>query len=442
MSGDTFEAGIDEALRLLRNRFAQANPNSAAARRRAAEALPGGNTRSVLHFEPFPLSMAHGRGARLTDVDGHEYLDCVGEFSAGLYGHDEPRILQAIRDVLDRGMVLAAPTDLEARLALLLQGRFPALERLRFCNSGTEANLFALSTAIAVTGRRKIMVFRHAYHGGVLVFGDAALPMNVPYDFVMADYNDAEGAAALIEAHADALAAVIVEPILGAGGNIPAAPAFLTALRNATEKTGAMLIFDEVKTSRIGNGGMQKLFGIEPDMMTLGKYIGGGLPCGVFGGRADIMDRFDPSRADALKHAGTFNNNVCTMAAGIAGLRQVFTVERAEEFFAQSETFRRDMNAEFAKRALPMQCVGLGSMFSLHFSGKKIEKPTDIPKASRALGQLFHMHCLLNGMLVCARGDLFLSLPMDAADFAEIRKQMLAFANEYPDLLASAGAAC
>ncbi len=428
-------AKINERLRLLRDRYTQGNPKSAAAQREAMTALPGGNTRSVLYFQPFPLSMAHGRGARLTDVDGHDYLDCVGEFSAGLYGHDEPKILQALRDVLSRGLVLAGPTELEFQMAGLLRGRFPALEQLRFCNSGTEANLFALNTAMVVTGRRRIMVFRQAYHGGVLVFADTSLPMNVPYDFIFADYNDTADSIALIEKHAAELAAVIVEPVLGAGGNIPGRADFLAGLREATRKAGALLIFDEVKTSRLGSGGVQKLTGITPDLVTFGKYLGGGLPCGAFGGRADIMQRFDPSRPDALKHAGTFNNNVCTMAAGIAGLSQVFTAERADEFFRHAEDFRAGLNAEFTSRQLPMQCVGLGSMFSLHFTARPVERPSDIPAYSRLMGQLFHMHSLLNGLLVCARGDLFLSLPMTDGDLAAIRAQMFAFAEDQADLL-------
>lgn len=435
MSGDPRQSRISGHLAELHSRFREQNPKSAAAQQAARGVLPGGNTRSVLYYQPFPLTMAQGRGARLRDIDGHEYLDCVGEFSAGLYGHDEPEILGAIREVLNRGLVLAAPTDLEARMAALLQQRFPSLERLRFCNSGTEANLFAIATAIAVTGRRKVMVFRHAYHGGVLVFGDASLPMNVPHDFVMADYNDAEGARRIIEEQGGELAAVIVEPVLGAGGNIPGTPGFLKALREATQRTGTILIFDEVKTSRCGPGGVQQLMGIRPDLTTMGKYVGGGLPCGVFGGRADLMDRFDPARPDALKHAGTFNNNVCTLAAGLAGLSRVFTPERAADFFSRSEDFRLSMNREFRERNLPMQCVGLGSMFSLHFTADPVNAPADIPAHSRLLGQLFHMHSLLKGVLVCARGDLFLSLPMTDADLQKVREVMLDFAASYPDVL-------
>ena len=183
--------------------------------------MPGGNTRSVLHFEPFPLVMAKGVNAELFDLDGHSYLDLVGEYSAGLFGHSDPEIKAAIHEALEAGTVLASPTRWEADLAGVIQARFPSMELVRFCNSGTEANIMAIVTAMAVTRRRKVLVFREAYHGGVLVFSGGGSPINVPFDCVFANYNDVTGAIAAIRGHGGNLAAVIVEPILGAGGNIP-----------------------------------------------------------------------------------------------------------------------------------------------------------------------------------------------------------------------------
>jgi glutamate-1-semialdehyde 2,1-aminomutase len=441
MAATTLHQAIDRELQALHRRYVEANPESAASFAKAQGTLPGGNTRSVLHFNPFPLSMRKGSGAHLEDFDGHRYLDCVGEFSAGIYGHSDPDIVRAIRGALERGIVLAAPTELERELAELLRARIPSLERLRFCNSGTEANLFAVATAIALSGRRKVMAFRDGYHGGVMSFGRDVVTMNVPHDFVMQDYNDGAGAAAAIRALGPELAAVIVEPILGAGGNIPATRAFLQALRDATRETGAVLIFDEVKTSRMGSGAMQGRIGVTPDMTTLGKYIGGGLPLGAFGGRADLMDRFDPARADAIKHAGTFNNNVCSLSAGIAGLSKVFTPERADALYATSEALREAMNRAFAAKGLPMQFVGRGSMFSLHFVGGDVTRPSDIPAHSRKLGELMHMHALLAGVLMCARSDIFLSLPMTAQDHELIEQTALGFAQSYPDLIGMAAEA-
>lgn len=426
---------IDAALASLHERYVASNPQSRAANEKAHAFLPGGNTRSVLHFDPFPLTMQRGEGAEVWDVDNHRYFDFVGEFSAGLYGHSDPILKAAIIAGLDMGVVLAAPTRIEAELASVIGARFPSMERLRFCNSGTEANILALVTAIEFTKRRKILVFREAYHGGVLVFSGNGSPINVPFDFIYADYNDVEGTTKTIRQNAADLAAVIVEPILGAAGNIPGSHEFLTALRQETERAGAILIFDEVKTSRCGPGGFQGECGISPDLTTLGKYLGGGLSSGAFGGRKDIMDRYDPRKPGGLRHAGTFNNNVCSMNAGLAGLTRVFTAERAADFLAVNEKFRRSLNDELAAKRMPMLFTGLGSMFTMHFAEGPVTTPRDIPPVSRRLAQLFHMECLLNGVLVASRGDIFVSLAAEERHYNALRQAVRLFADSYEPLL-------
>lgn len=426
---------LDGALAAARERYAQQRRKSEAAYQAARGVLAGGNTRSVLFFEPFPLTVERGEGAEVWDIDGHRYCDFVGEFSAGLYGHSDPEIRKAIISALGDGIVLAAPTLAEERLASTIRERFPSLERLRFCNSGTEANLFAIMTAMAFTGRRKIMVFREAYHGGVLVFSGGGSPMNIPFDFLLADYNDADAAERMIRKYADELAAVIVEPILGAAGNIPGGAEFLRTLRRLTQQTGAVLIFDEIKTSRCGSGGMQKLLDIVPDMTTLGKYVGGGLPTGVFGGRADLMSCFDPLSANALRHAGTFNNNTCSMAAGHAGLTKVFTAERADLFLRDEEAFRLELNEIMTSLNMPIQFVGLGSMFTIHFSSKPITRPRDIARVSRRLGQLFHLECILANVLVASRGDVFMSLAVEERHKTALSHAVLSFVDAYGELI-------
>ena len=426
---------IDAALASVRERYARSNPKSAAAFEAAKRVMPGGNTRSVLYFEPFPLTMERGEDAEVWDIDGHRYCDFVGEFSAGLYGHTDPRIKAAIVKALDRGVVLAAPTTMEERLASAINERFPSIQKLRFCNSGTEANILAIVTAIAVTGRSKVLVFREAYHGGVLAFSGGSSPINVPFDFVVAEFNKVESTTALIRQHAKNLAAVIVEPILGAAGNIPATEGFLHALRRETQKTGTLLIFDEVKTSRCGPGGMQGIVGIAPDLTTLGKYIGGGLASGAFGGRRDVMDRYDPTSSNALRHAGTFNNNVCSMTAGYTGLTQVFTRERAKVFLEEHEAFRRKLNERVASSNVPVQITGLGSMFTIHFANRPITTPADIPPISRRLAQLFHVESLLQGVLVASRGDVFFSLPVGERHTRALSNAISHFVDLYGELI-------
>ena len=428
---------LRQAIENARDRYAAANPKSKAAHVAAAKHLPGGNTRTVLHYEPFPLTMAGGEGPELTDLDGHRYLDCVCEYSAGLYGHSDATIKSAVTEALDNGIVLGAPTRYERELAGLLCGRFPALEQVRFCNSGTEANILALTTARVVTGRPKVLVFRGAYHGGVIKFSTDTSPFNIPYEFVLADYNDIEGTASLIKQHGEQLAAVIVEPILGVGGNIPAGPAFVDMLRRATEDVGAFLIFDEVKTARLGPAGMQGILGITPDLVTLGKIIAGGFPTGAFGGSAAIMEHYNPNTPGALNHAGTFNNNICSMAAGCAALGTVFTPQRAQAFFESSEAFRASLNTMFASHGVSMLCNGLGSIFAIHFTDQPLDRMVERTETGKALNTLLHLELLLDGVLIIGRGDLFLSLPMTGIHFDKIRGALEAFITTHKPLISS-----
>jgi len=426
---------LQSAIEDVQSRYVSANPLSHAADEKAGRYLPGGNTRTVLHFDPFPLTMVAGEGAELTDLDGHRYIDFVGEYSAALFGHSNELIKAAIHEALDGGVAMGAPTKYERELAGLLCERYPSLEQVRFCNTGTEANLMALSTARVVTGREKLLAFNDGYHGGVIKFLGGRCALNVPFDFVLADYNDIEGTAGLIDEVGNELACVIVEPILGAGGNIQGNREFLKMLRRKTEEAGAMLIFDEVKTARLGNSGVQGMVDIKPDLTTLGKFIGGGLPTGAFGGSAEVMSQFNPKQKGALAHAGTFNNNVCSMAAGCVALREIYTPQRAAEFLETSEAFRRSLNDMFAEKEVPMYANGLGSMIALHFSREPTKRPSDITAGCQSLRPLLHMELLLDGMSVCRRGDLFLSLPMDESHLSSASASLEKFADRYKPLI-------
>ena len=433
---------LKHAIENVRARYAAANPLSMEADRDAQQYLPGGNTRTVLHFDPFPLTMVAGEGAELNDLDGHRYVDFVGEFSAGLFGHSEEAIKSAVRRALDEGVVMGAPTVHERKLAELLCTRFPGIDQVRFCNSGTEANIWALTAARQLTGRKKIIVFRGAYHGGVIKFPNGHSDMNIPFDYVLADFNDTEGTEALIGAVGGELAAVIVEPILGAGGNIPGDRAFMEMLRGTTREVGALLIFDEVKTSRIGPAGLQGMLGIKPDMTTLGKFIGGGLPIGVFGGSAEIMSHFNPKHPDHWNHAGTFNNDICSMAAGCAAMGKVYTPQRAQEFLEWSEAFRLSLNELFVARDVPMYANGMGSIIALHFSAKPTKRTSDISAGCRAMRPLLHLEMLLEGVLICSRGDFFLSLPMTEEHLSRARDALEKFIDRYRPLINEVLQAC
>ena len=402
-------AGLDRALSEARARYVAANPRSASQLAAADLAMPGGNTRSVLFYDPFPLAMSRGEGTFLWDADGHRYVDFLGEFTAGLYGHSSPVIRKAVIEALDDGINLGGHNLLEERLARMICERFPAMDKLRFTNSGTEANLMAIALAKAATARSRIMVFTGAYHGSVLTFGGSPSPVNVPHDFIIAPYNDVAEAWRLIEAHRAELAAVLVEPMLGAGGCIPAEPGFLSALREATSEVGALLILDEVMTSRLSAGGRQRLLGIAPDLTTLGKYMGGGLSFGAFGGRDDLLALFDPRRPGALGHAGTFNNNVLSMAAGIAGLTELFTPQAAEALTARGDALRHRVNTLCAGRRATMQTTGLGSVMNVHFTSATIRRPEDAACDPR-LRDLFFFDMVEEGIYLARRGLIALML--------------------------------
>jgi glutamate-1-semialdehyde 2,1-aminomutase len=404
------------ALAEAREQYAAARPRSAALHTKAREVMPGGNTRSVPFYTPFPTAMAGGEGCFLHDLDGHRYLDLCGEYSAGLFGHSEQRILAAVGAALQRGVNLAAVGENETQLAALLCGRFPSVEQVRFTNSGTEANLMALAAARGFTGRTETLVFRGGYHGGVLTFATERNPVNLPVPLRFADYNDAEGATRTIREAGDQLAAVLVELVLGSGGCIPASRGFLAALRQATRETGAVLIFDEVMTSRHSFGGLQSRHGVIPDVTTLGKYIAGGMSFGAFGGRAEIMAVFDGHRPGALAHAGTFNNNVLSMAAGCVAMGEIFTATAAEALFARGEALRLGLNRAVA--GTRMQFTGAGSMVCAHFRPGPITAPYALTAEEEQLRELFFLDMMQAGIYLARRGMAALSLPVGDADCA------------------------
>ena len=427
-------AALETALQAVEAGYIAANPRSQAHSQSAQAYLPGGSTRSAIFYTPFPVVIQRAEGVALWDIDDHQYTDFLGEYSSGIYGHSHPIIQTAISEALTQGIALGGPNQYEAQLAELICNRFPSCELVRFCNSGTEANLMAISAARATTGREAMMVFHGGYHGGVFNYEPGGSSMNAPYPTILADYNDLEGMVDLIEANAARLAAVLIEPMQGAGGGIPARADFLQALRDATTRHGIVLIFDEVMTSRLSSGGLQKRLGIIPDMTTMGKYLGGGLTFGAFGGQRELMAHFDPYRPTPFPHSGTFNNNVLTMAAGVAGLSKVFTPDEAERLNQAADHFRERLNAVARHQAIPLQTLGVGSIICLHFQNSVIEQTADAvtPPALRAL---FHLYMLSQGIYLSRRGYMSLSIPMVDKDFDHFVTAFEQFAGTYRAIL-------
>ena len=391
-------ADIDVRVAEARSRYIAARPQSAAAHEAAVDVLPGGNTRSVLHFEPFPYRVRRAEGAVQTDLDGHTYVDFCGNYTAGLFGHSNAVIRDAILETLDDGWAIGAVREQEATLAHLLCDRFPSLDQVRFTNSGTEANLMAIGTALHHVDASGVLVFDHGYHGGVLSFGGAGVagsPLNAPYDFTVGEFDAIDASVATIDA--GGIGCVLVEPVQGSGGCRVPDPAFLQALRDACDRTGTVLIFDEVMTSRLSPSGAQGLLGITPDLTTLGKYFGGGMSFGAFGGRSELMAHFDAAQGGVLTQAGTFNNNVASINAAIAVLAQVLTPERLAEVNDRGDRLRDDLNAVFDRRGVSMRVTGVGSMNCVR------------PQEPREWELLF-FDLLERGLFVAPRGFIALSM--------------------------------
>ncbi|CAN7256463.1 aspartate aminotransferase family protein [Variovorax paradoxus] len=431
------DSAIDQSLAQAFQRFTEANPASRRQFEAQARYMPGANSRSVLFYAPFPLTIAKGEGAALWDADGHRYADFIAEYTAGVYGHSAPEIRDAVVEAMQGGINLTGHNLLEGRLARTLCERFPQIEQLRFTNSGTEANLMALTAALHFTGRRKIVVFSGGYHGGVLGFGAKPLPTTVPFDFLVLPYNDVQAASEQIEKHGPEIAAILVEPMQGASGCIPGRLDFLQALREGATKVGALLIFDEVMTSRLAPNGLANKLGIRSDLTTLGKYIGGGMSFGAFGGRADVMAQFDP-RTGSLSHSGTFNNNVMTMAAGHAGLTKLFTPEAAGALAERGEAMRARLNALCAKEDVAMQFTGVGSLMNAHFVRGEVWRVDDLAAVDGRLRQLLFFHLLSEGIYASPRGFIVLSLPLTDADIDRFAAAIGRFIGEYRALLPSA----
>lgn len=410
-------------------------PKSAALHAEARRVFPGGSTRPVTLFPPYPLYMAEGCGCRVRDVDGHEYLDHVGNFASLIHGHAHPVVVAAIRDQLTRGTDFGAPTELHLALARELVARVPSLERLRLTASGTEAVMYAIRAARAFTGRPKILKFEGSYHGGydaVEVSVDpghdpatwprgrvssAGLPAGVEADTLVAPYNDPARAVEILRTHASELAAVIVEGVT-MRGTIPALPELVRGLRDVTRELGVLLILDEIVTFRLAPGGLQQPLGIRPDLTTFGKVIGGGLPVGAFGGRADIMDAFDPARAHAVHHAGTFAGNAATMAGGLAAL-ELLTPAEIDRINGLGDALRAGLRSACERVGVPAQVTGTGSIATIHFTPAPVRDYRGALARDRALTHHFHLALLNRGIFARPSGSFYLSTAMRETEIDE-----------------------
>ena len=412
-------------------RYEQANPRSKALHERALRSLPGGNTRTTIAFDPFPLAMDRGEGARVWDVDGNERLDFIQNYTALILGHAHPAVLDAISRRAARGTAFAATNQEEVALAEELCRRVPSVERVRFLNSGTEATMFAMRAARAFTGRQAIARIEGGYHGthdlaevsthpqldeaGAAdapraVADSAGTPPWAVENTVVLPFNNADAAEAILRREGSRLAAVILEPVLGAGGVIPPLPGFLERLRAVTSELGLILIFDEVISLRVAPGGAQERFGVTPDLTTMGKIIGGGLPVSAFGGRRDVMSVFEGGRPGGVAQGGTYNGNPLGMAAGLAAL-EVLTPDEYARLERLGQTLREGLQATFDRHDVAAQVTGIASLFKVHFVSHPVVDYRSALGDERAT-RAFFFGMLNEGILLASRGMGAISTPM------------------------------
>jgi glutamate-1-semialdehyde 2,1-aminomutase len=437
-------------------RYLSRTRTSAARNEEATRTMPGGDTRSTAWFAPYPPFVEYGQGASFTDVDGNSYIELLNNYTSLIHGHAHPAVVEAIHQQVARGSAFAAPHEASMRLSQLIVERMPTVDLVRFTNSGTEAVLYAIRLARAFTGRQLIAKAEGGYHG---TWDDVSVSVAPPLDdagpaerptpyleskglnakgvqsTIVVPFNDLESARAILEPHADDLACVIVEPVMGAGGMIPCEPEYLTGLRELTEEVGALLLLDEVISLRLAPGGVQSVYGVAGDLTTIAKIIGGGLPVGAFGGRGEIMELCDPRNAGHVPHYGSFNGNPATMAGGLAAM-ELYTPEEYDRINGLGDRLRDGVNALGAELGLAIQATGTGSLLNVHLVDGTIRDKRDVARADPTRARLFHLACLNEGLYPAGRGLMSMSTAMDDATVDEvlerIRKAVLSVHEEHP----------
>jgi glutamate-1-semialdehyde 2,1-aminomutase len=415
--------------------YRRRTPKSAAMYEQAQRVLPGGDTRSTTFFKPYPVFVERAEGQYLYDLDGNVLLDFLNNYTALIHGNAFPPVLEAARKQLARGTAWAAPNEHLVRLATLICERVHSVEKIRFTNSGTEATLQTIRAARAFTGRDVIIKIEGGYHGihdavSVSIEPDRARagppdePLSVPAGpgvsqgalqttRIVPFNNSGALERSLIENRGE-VAAVIVEPVMGSRGMIPAEPEYLRFVREVTRANHVLLIFDEVMTFRLDTGGAQAIYGVRPDLTAFAKIIGGGFPVGAFGGQADIMRLFDPT-VGAIAHGGTFNANPVTMAAGAATL-EYLTPEKIAHANRLGEMLGEELAEVLHEQGIHGQITGKGSLVGIHLTPQPVRDYRGAASVRHNLRESLHLACLNRGLFFSPEGVLNTSTVMSDGD--------------------------
>lgn len=401
----------------IETKYLSRTSRSRALTERAALVMPGGETRSGVYHAPYSLTIEHGKGARCWDVDGNDYLDLANNYTCLVHGHAFPPIVEAAKRAIEKGSTWTAKAIQQTELAELIVERVDAIDQVRFTNSGTEAVLAALAIARASTGRKKALFARYAYHGHLLETSSADGSW---LDCHLADFGNAESFEKVLAEHGSEIAAVMLEPILGLGGIVTAPTAFFERVQAAAKRAGALFILDEATVFRVAIGGAQKLLGIRPDLSVLGKYVGGGFPCGSIGGTREAMRVLDP-RTGNCHLSGTFSGNPVSMAAGVEAVRH-YTEAHTIRMTEQMALIEKTLIQSAERHHLPFSTRRFGGLMNVYFS----ERPPVVNQLrdDDRFATLFQLACLANGVFIVSRLVLNTSTAMTDADLKETLQRL------------------
>jgi glutamate-1-semialdehyde 2,1-aminomutase len=457
--GEMKTADAETAAQETHHQYERLTARSRRLYERARTKIPGGATRSLNSWPPYPIYLKSASGATVIDVDNRRYLDFLNNYTALALGHAPPLVVTAVQEAAAKGTSLSFSSPLETELAERLIERVPSLRKVRFTGSGTEAVMFVLRVARAATRRPQIAKVEGGYHGTIdevmvsvrpnlLEAGPPDCPVPLPEmsglvpgvadRTVVLPFNNIVGSDRLLTEHGDQLAAVVVEPMLGVGGMIPATAAYLQWLRRRCTELDIVLVFDEVITLRLSVGGAQQRYGIEPDLTVIGKTIGGGLPIGAYGGRADLMELLEArggtdvynarSGGPPLYQGGTFTGNPCSLAAGIATLSKLDD-DTLGDLNKRGDLLRERINAQAGEQGLPLRVTGMGSLFNLHITDRPVVDFRDTWQVDGRLQHALFLELLNTGFIVAPRGMGCLSTAMTSEHEEAFAEAVLAIVS-------------
>lgn len=416
----------------IESTYVARTPQSAAIGPRAQKVMPAGETRAAGYHTPYPLTLAAAKGSILVDIDGNEYVDLSNNFTSLLHGHAYRPIVDAVAAVIGAGTAWPARNNSQIELAELICGRVPSIDLVRFCNSGSEANMLALHVARTHTGRHKVLMAKYGYHGSHEVFeagffgneGDKYWPHTIT-----AQWGDAEAFERVLAEQGDEIAAVFLEGFMGSSGLVSAPSEFFERVIDATHRAGAVFVLDEVISLRMNTGGHQVNLGITPDLTTMGKIIGGGYPVGAVGGRTDLMNLLDPGRG-RIFHSGTFNGNPVTTAAGVVSYGHL-TSDNIARMGAQAERLEHHLVAAAGAAGVPFSCRCIGSLLNIYASDAA--PSANIVRDDAATMRLIHLAGMNHGLYFASRGMIVLNTQMDDSLIDDVGAR---FAAVYRDVAA------